>query len=507
MPDFYPVAGHFLSVRDALKELPQDTATHYMFWRVSKTFKHSGVWYISFWPYQSKPLLIVTAPDAASQVESHNLEKGEDLVGPFERITGGKTLLTLEGAAWKSGRAVFNPGFSPGYLTGLAPTIVTEVTVFCDLLRRHAISHELFQLETLTMNLAFDIISAVVLDVRTCHQTTPNPIAIFLRRQINWTSYGTTLNPFKRYTTIRPLVQWVNGLMMDRHIATEIDAKFRERITGTGDTSGASKQSRSIMSLLMDDLLEENKSWDHRQINKALRELIIPHLRLFLFAGHDTTSATMNYCFYVLAKHPEALSRVIAEHDEVFGTDLSQVSDIIAKDPHRLNRLPYTSAVIKETLRIFAPAGAALRRGEPGVEIVDETGRRFPTEGCNIWMPNLIMHHNPKYWKDPEAFIPERWIVGPDDPLYPVKGAWRAFEAGPRNCLGQTLAQLELRIVLLMVIREFKIEPAYEEWDTLHPRPGIKTTNGIRAYQAERGGGGAHPSDNFPVRVSLRNRK
>jgi cytochrome P450 len=301
-------------------------------------------------------------------------------------------------------------------------------------------------------------------------------------------------------------VQWINGIILDRYIAAEIDEKFKARLNGSVDSHDTPKQSKSIMALLMDDLLEEKKGLNHRQINKALRELVAPHLRLFLFAGHDTTSATMNYCFYTLATNPAALSRVIAEHDEVFGTDLSQVRDMIAEDPHLLNKLPYTSAVIKETLRLFAPSGAALRKGVPGIEIVDEEGRRFPTENCNIWMPNLIMHHNPKYWKDPESFIPERWMVGPDDPLYPMKGTWRAFEAGPRNCLGQTLAQLELRIVLVMVIREFSIEPAYDEWDKLHPRPGIKTTNGIRAYQAERGGGGAHPSDNFPVRVSLRDR-
>jgi cytochrome P450 len=108
-------------------------------------------------------LLIVTSPEAASQVENYNLGKGDELIGPFEKITGGKTLLTMESAVWKSNRAVFNPGFSPGYLIGLAPTIATEVAVFCDHLRQHATKNDLFQLEDLTMGLAFDVISAAVL--------------------------------------------------------------------------------------------------------------------------------------------------------------------------------------------------------------------------------------------------------------------------------------------------------------------------------------------------------
>jgi cytochrome P450 len=104
----------------------------------------------------------------------------------------------------------------------------------------------------------------------------------------------------------------------------------------------------------------------------------------------------------------------------------------------------------------------------------------------------------------PEEFIPDRWLVGPEDPLYPKKASWRPFEWGPRSCIGQTLAQLELKIALVMTARTFDITPAYEEWDNLHPRKGIKAVDGNRVYQAEMGGGGAHPVDCFPVRVTVK---
>ncbi|KAK4235188.1 hypothetical protein C8A03DRAFT_18029, partial [Achaetomium macrosporum] len=79
----------------------------------------------------------------------------------------------------------------------------------------------------------------------------------------------------------------------------------------------------------------------------------------------------------------------------------------------------------------------------------------------------------------------------------------RAFEFGPRACIGQTLAMTELKAALVMTVRAFEIRSAYEEWDALVPgREGeARMVNGIRAYQAEKGGGGAHPADVFPRRI------
>ena len=120
----------------------------------------------------------------------------------------------------------------------------------------------------------------------------------------------------------------------------------------------------------------------------------------------------------------------------------------------------------------------------------------------NIWILHSVLQRHPEYWKEPDAFIPDRWLVGPEDSLYPIKGAWRPFEFGPRNCVGQALVMLDVKTVLVMTIRHFDIHPAYEEWDQVHSKQGIKTANGERAYQISSGG--AHPADGFPCKVSLR---
>ncbi|OCL07969.1 AflN/verA/monooxygenase [Glonium stellatum] len=498
MPEFKLIAGHFMALKECIQALPRNTTFHTVMLQLSKKFP-TGIFYIDLWPF-NQTLMIVATPFGASQVEGFDLPKPLNICDPLDTLTGGPSLLTMRGADWKRWRSLFNPGFSAGYMMGLAPAIADEVAVFCELLRKHASQQKPFPLEELTLRLTFDVIGAVTLDTRLHYQTADNPLASALRTQIEWTSFGTSLNPFKRYLSVRPIVQWYNSRRMDRYIYAEIDKRFVEH-NDAQFCGKDQKRSKSIISLVLSQYLDEEKTKGEAS-KKAFRDIATPQLRLFLFAGHDTTSSTLLYCYHLLATHPEVLSRVRAEHDQVFGTDASQIHQVITQNPQLLNQIPYTFAVIKEVLRLFPPS-ASLRQGRSGIDIVDEDGRRYPTEGCNVWSLVLALHHNPKYWKEPETFIPERWLVGSEDPLYPVKGAWRAFEFGARSCIGQTLALLELRIALAMTIREFSITPAYDEWDDLHPRIGVKTVNGNRAYQAEKGGGGAHPADGYPCRVAL----
>lgn len=305
---------------------------------------------------------------------------------------------------------------------------------------------------------------------------------------------------------MRPLVQWYNGRVMNKFIERELDHRFaeRQREKSSSDNASSLSRSKSVVSLALDSYMAQSVDGrPTKEMDKTFKAYATAQVRLFLFAGHDTTSSTLCYCFHLLSSHPEVKAKLRAEHDSILGTDLPEVPSLLIKDPNLLNQLPYTLAVIKETMRLF-PAASSMREGSAGVSIVDEAGNSYPTEGVYVWVLHLAIQRNPKYWKEPDVFIPERWLVGPEDPLYPMKGAWRPFEFGPRNCIGQTLVTMDLRTVLAMTVREFDICAAYQEWDRLHPSgKAVKTVRGERAYQIEKGG--AHPADGFPCRVAFRN--
>lgn len=326
-----------------------------------------------------------------------------------------------------------------------------------------------------------------------------------LRSQMPWLTFGNEINPFDRYHPLRPFIFWYNTRQMDQYISRELEARYAAHRDGQGPDRHNLR--KSIIDLALEAYLAENSSKttsSAKGMDSTFKSVATSQIKAFLFAGHDTTSTTLCYILHLLSKNPPALQRLLSEHDSVFGPDLAQTASMIEDNPLLLNKLTYTVAVIKETLRLFPPASST-RAGEPGFSITDQEGRSYPTDGFLVWSIHHAIHRDPSYWPEPTSFLPERWIVPPGHVLHPsTKGAWRPFEFGPRSCIGQELAMLEMKIVLAMTAREFDIRAAYDEWDGLKGRKGPKAVDGERAYQMMSGG--ARPSDGFPCRVEVRDR-
>ncbi|PQE26601.1 N-alkane-inducible cytochrome P450 protein [Rutstroemia sp. NJR-2017a BBW] len=129
------------------------------------------------------------------------------------------------------------------------------------------------------------------------------------------------------------------------------------------------------------------------------------------------------------------------------------------------------TAVIKEALRHFPPA-SGIRQRHPDAIITDVIGHQCPTDEASVYSIHSVIQVAPKYWPRASDFLPERWLVEPGHELYPPKNAWRPFENGPRNCLAQGLVILELRVVLVHIVRAFQFANAYEEFDRSNQREG-----------------------------------
>lgn len=286
---------------------------------------------------------------------------------------------------------------------------------------------------------------------------------------------------------------------MVQYVSQELDNRFIHNREKSDSVSG--QRSRTIIDLALENYLAEQAQTKDGAMDATFKDAAMCQLRTFLFAGHDTSSSTLCYCYHLLSTHPQIRGKVIEEHNRVLGPTVGQAAPQITDNPHLLNQLPYTLAVIKETLRLYPPA-SSIRNGEPGFSVITADGRQCPTEGLLVWSNHVAIHRNPDFWQQPDDFLPERWLVEKDDPLFPAaKGMWRAFEYGPRNCIGQELAMLEVKLVLALTLREFTIESAYDEWDKMKLPKGPKTVNGDRAYQILFGA--AHPSDGFPCKVTM----
>jgi cytochrome P450 len=314
-----------------------------------------------------------------------------------------------------------------------------------------------------------------------------------LRTQLLWCTTGIDFNLLEYVNMFRPFVHAYNTYRMNRYLVRELDERYRS-IKGGRELKSKNK---SVVDLALRAYLAENPT--ATGIDKNFQDFAMAQIKLFIFAGHDTTSAGAVFTYHLLFQHPTILDKVRAEHSRVLGPDPLQAESLIFSNPHLLNQLPYTLAAIKESLRMY-PTVAALRDGQPDFFLVGDNGLRFPTDQTIVWGDHYGVHHNPAHWPRPREFLPERWLVPENHELYPPKNAWRPFERGPRNCIGQDVAMTEIKLMLALTVREFDIRDAYEEYDSMKKNPKGWNVNGQRAYMMRRGGG--HPADFYPCRIS-----
>ena len=169
---------------------------------------------------------------------------------------------------------------------------------------------------------------------------------------------------------------------MDGYIGAELDKRFQDY-----QEKRVSPNSTSVIDLVLKAYLAGSEgSPDNTRkskLDKRFRAFATSQIRLFLFVGHDSMSSTICYAFHLLSLNRSTLEKIRTEHDTVFGIDVAALPATIEARPQVLGLLPYTTAVIKETLRLFPP-GSAIRQGSSGTDLVGEDGRRYPTKDIII---------------------------------------------------------------------------------------------------------------------------
>jgi cytochrome P450 len=183
-------------------------------------------------------------------------------------------------------------------------------------------------------------------------------------------------------------------------------------------------------------------------------------MTLFL-AGHETTALTLSWTWYLLARNPEAAGKLAAEVDAVLGTRRPSVED--------LARLRYTEAVVLESMRLYPPAYALGREALADCEVM---GYQVPA-GMTLLMSTWVVHRDPRWYEQPEAFQPERWEEA--QVKRRPKYSYFPFGAGPRQCIGNQFAMMETVLVLAAIAQRYRFTLASDRtvvpWPTFTLRP------------------------------------
>ncbi|KAH7711106.1 CYP4BF1 protein, partial [Aphelenchoides avenae] len=220
-----------------------------------------------------------------------------------------------------------------------------------------------------------------------------------------------------------------------------------ERRNGLADT----KKHKTFLDLLLSMREESKYSFDE------LRE----EVDTFMFAGHDTTSHAIAWSTWCLATNPAVQEKLYEELNAHFG---DSDRDVTVQD---LKELRYLNNCINEAMRVFSPVPLIQRELRKDMEI----GGKLVPEGATIGILPLVIHHNHKVrqtqvlvWEsfvpiqvypqhdefDPDNFLPERVAKRHTYDFIP-------FSAGPRNCIGQKFAQMEIKTTLAHVFRRYKL--------------------------------------------------
>ena len=179
--------GSLLAMKDVMADLPADMNAQYIPISVRRKYPEVGtLYYLDNWPFV-EPMLVVATPTAARQVtQEHSLPKFPALRHFMKPIAGQSDLTTMEGDLWKKWRGVFNPGFSGAHLISLAPEIVKQGLVFCEILEEHAAADRAFPLKQYTDNFTMDVVGKLVLNAEFGSQRKRNPMVAALRSQTTW---------------------------------------------------------------------------------------------------------------------------------------------------------------------------------------------------------------------------------------------------------------------------------------------------------------------------------
>ncbi|XP_059060272.1 cytochrome P450 4d2-like [Achroia grisella] len=186
----------------------------------------------------------------------------------------------------------------------------------------------------------------------------------------------------------------------------------------------------------------------------------------FMFEGHDTTTSGIVFTLFCLSKYADIQDKLFEEQKEVLGGDLE-------RDPtySELQQMKYLEMVIKESLRLYPPVPLIERSI---TQDSDLDGLKLPANTAVI-IDIFHMHRHPDLYDDPLEFRPERF-----HPSVPRSAfSWLPFSAGPRNCIGQRFAMLELKITVAGIIKHFKLLPTDEE-PKLTADLILRSSNGVK---------------------------
>jgi len=391
------------------------------------TVTHAARTYGNIIPLPTIPgarVFMLNHPDVVREVlveRASSFQKLEQFKKVF-RVVFGNGLFFSEGNFWRRQRRLMQPAFHHKQIQNYAEIMVRHTT---EMLADWQ-SGQTRQIDADMHALTLRIVLRAIFDAEAGER------ADRFRQKLTEIGHLLTEQTFS-ITNVLPEWLPLPILIRKRRLAREIDEIVYDfiREKRAGGDGGA-----DLLSTLMRAVDEETgERMDDRQLHDEVLTLFI--------AGHETTAHLMTWVWGLLAQHPDVEAALHAEVDQALAGRAATAAD--------LPRLPLTEQIVRETLRLYPIAWINFREAR---EAVDIGGTRIP-KGGQVWFIPYTLHHDPRYFDDPERFMPARFADGWEDRV--TKYAYFPFGAGPRVCIGNGFALLEARLILATMAARFRL--------------------------------------------------
>ncbi|GJQ86420.1 hypothetical protein Trydic_g10328 [Trypoxylus dichotomus] len=286
-------------------------------------------------------------------------------------------------------------------------------------------------------------------------------LGILVERSLSPILSNDLLYPFtKTYQNERAALKVVHGFTKSVISRRKTEFYNNSQNYHQSEDSFRRKKKRAFL-----DLLLEYSVKDPSFTEKDIQE----EVDTFMFEGHDTTATSITFALYALATNPDIQKKAYAELREIFCDNPKRSASY-----RDLQEMKYIEMVIKETLRIYTTVTSFSRWIE---EDVNMNGQTLP-KGAMVNVFAYGVHHNDNIYQDPETFNPERFSIENSKERHPF--AFIPFSAGPRNCIGQKFAMLEMKSTISDVLRNFELLPSIPPHKAVIKSEGvIKSDNGV----------------------------
>ena len=262
----------------------------------------------------------------------------------------------------------------------------------------------------------------------------------FMIKRVTSTVNWPLVLPFPKHNRFRKAVKSMDGM---------IGEIIHERRNN--------EYSHDLLSMLMQ---AKDADTGETMDDKHLRDEILT----FFLAGHETTAMAMSWMLYWLAIAPEVQRKLREEIQSVSDGSL---------DISVLQKMNYTKNVIKETLRMMSPVWIMGREALRPVKL----GEHSLKKGESVIFSPFLIHRHPAHWESPEVFNPDRFSPQTEDKMH--KYSYFPFGGGPRLCIGNNFAMMEMQILIAQIIKNYKlslseaVHPGYHFSLTLRPKKEI----------------------------------